>query len=93
MADFSGMNVESITGQVVPGFRRQSEAVTQVIQQVERLIAVVQHDWKGNDSKQFIQKWEGEYRRPLQQLVEELKQLADIAQRNAQSQSQTSSSL
>lgn len=93
MADFSGMNVEVIQGQVVPGFRRQSDSVNQIIREVERLIQIVQTDWKGNDSKQFIQKWESEYRPPLNRLVEELRQLADIAQRNAQSQAQTSAQL
>lgn len=93
MAEFSGMNVEAILGQVVPGLRRQSDAVNQVIREVERIIQTAQNDWKGQDSKQFTQKWEGEYKRPLTQLVEELKQLADIAQRNAQKQQQTSAQL
>jgi len=94
MADnFSGMNVEAITGQVVPGFRQQSEAVRAVISAVEKLIGVVQTDWKGQDSQQFIQKWQGEYRSPLQKLAEELNELSSTAQRNAENQRQTSSSL
>lgn len=93
MAEFSGMNVEVIKGQVVPGFNRQAESVQQIIREVERLIQVVQNDWKGNDSKQFVNKWESEYRRPLNQLSEELKQLATTASKNAENQAQTSSTL
>lgn len=93
MANFSGMNFESILGQVVPGFSRQSEAVNHVIQEVERLIGTVQTEWKGNDSTQFIQKWQSEYRRPLQQLAQELQQLSELAKRNAERQRDTSASL
>ena len=93
MAEFSGMNVEAITSQVVPGFRQQSEAVRTVISSVEKLIGVVQTDWKGTDSQQFIQKWQGEYRNPLQKLAEELNELSSTAQRNAEMQRQTSSGL
>ena len=93
MSQFSGMNVESITSQVVLGFRNQSESVRSVIQGVERLIGIVETEWKGNDSRQFIQKWQGEYRGPLQQLAEELDNLGVLAGRNAEAQRANSSTL
>lgn len=93
MSQFIGMNVESITATVVPGLKTQSEAVRTVIGEVERIIGVVQNDWRGDDSRMFIEKWQSEYRSPLQRLAEELNNLASIANSNAEAQRQQSSTL
>lgn len=93
MAEFSGMNVDSILNRVAPGFHNQSQAVNTVINEVQKLIAIVQSDWKGNDSRQFVDKWNQEYHRPLMQLARDLEQLSTLARKNATTQQQTSSAL
>ncbi len=90
MSQFLGMNVENILSQVVPGFENQSTAVREVISAVERLITTVQTDWKGRDSEMFVDRWTNQYKRPLEQLAEDLAGLANTAKSNAEAQQQQS---
>ena len=88
-----GMNVNANTGQVVPGPNREAQDIERTATDVDRLLQQVEANWKGNDARQFQQKWTGQYRNQLKRLAEELKQLADTARRNADNQRSTSSTL
>lgn len=89
----SGMNVEVITGKVVPGLKRQADELDRAANDIERLVREAEENWKGNDSKQFAAKWNGGYKGQLKKLVEEIRTFADTARKNAEAQRSTSSTL
>ena len=65
MAISHGMNVDAITGQVVPGLNREAQEIERTVTDVDRLLQQVEANWKGNDAQQFQQKWNGQYRTQL----------------------------
>ena len=64
-----GMNVDVITGQVVPGLNREAQDIERTVTDVDRLLQQVEANWKGNDARQFQQKWTGQYRNQLKRLA------------------------
>lgn len=90
--DFSGMKVEVVRGKIAPGLHQQSQACTNVVNEVNKLMTMCQDAWKGSDAKQFAQKW-NEYQPKLKQLAQELEQLSQTAKKNADAQQSTSSAL
>lgn len=89
----SGMNVEVISGTIVPGLNREAQEIERTIADVDRLVRETSENWKGSDAKQFEQKWNSEFKYQLKKLGQELKQLADTARKNADRQRDTSASL
>ena len=89
----SGMNVEVITGKIVPGLQREAQEIERTVNDVDRLGRETAENWKGSDAKQFEQKWYGEYKNQLKKLAQELKQLSETARKNADRQRDTSSTL
>ena len=89
----SGMNVDVITGKIVPGLKREADEIERTVNDVDRLVRETAENWKGSDAKQFEQKWNGEYKNQLKKLAQELKQLSETARKNADRQRDTSASL
>ncbi len=95
MASIShGMNVDVITGQVVPGLNREAQEVERTVADVDRLLQQVEANWKGTDAKQFQSKWTGQYRNQLKrhsllhssQHNSQLHSLSSSRSRNSRSQ-------
>lgn len=90
MAITHGMNVEQVR-QIGRKLQAEAEKIGQVMQTVDSQVQTAQTAWKGPDSQQFAQTWQG-HRPQLQKLKSELETLSKKALSNAEAQTSTSSS-
>ncbi|MDO4717599.1 MAG: WXG100 family type VII secretion target [Propionibacteriaceae bacterium] len=91
MAITHGMNVEQVR-QIAGKLDREAQQIEAIIQHVNNHIQEALEAWKGPDSRQFSQLWEGQHRPQLRKLKNDLEDLARKARSNATAQTSTSSS-
>ncbi|MDO4783627.1 MAG: WXG100 family type VII secretion target [Propionibacteriaceae bacterium] len=91
MAITHGMNVEQVK-QIANKLDREAQQIETIMQHVDSHIREALEAWKGPDSKQFSQLWEGQHRPQLRKLKADLENLAKKARTNASAQTSTSSS-
>ena len=87
-----GMNVESIltaSNQML----READRLDEALRKVDALVDLAGRHWRGPNLSQFRGRWEGQYRRAGVRAAADLRQLADLARRNAEAQRRTSATL
>ena len=88
----SGMDVDSILG-VADRLSSQASRLDDALRGVDRVVAIAMQNWRGPDISQFKTRWEGQYRRAGLSTSRDLRDLADVARRNALAQRETSNTL
>lgn len=88
----SGMNVESIIG-VGNRLNEQANQLEASLRAVDKVVGIAAQHWKGPNLSQFRAQWDNHYRRTGLAVITDLRQLADLARRNAEQQRRTSSTL
>lgn len=87
-----GMDTGAVR-EVARELKARSTALRTVCTDVDGLVAMAGRIWKGPDSSQFADKWRNSTRRLLQDLANQLDELAKTAVRNADAQEQVSNTL
>lgn len=94
MADaFIGANVGELNNLATNLDQTQAGTIDQVMQQVQGMIDQLDSVWRGNDATQFAGEWNGTHRPALQSAAEALRKAAGDARKNAETQSNTSSTM
>lgn len=90
---FIGANVGELQNLAARLDQTYAEGIANVIKQVEGEIGNLDALWKGNDANQFRDEWTNQHRQALQNAVEALRKAAGDARKNAEIQTQTSSTM
>lgn len=88
----TGMNVAEIRN-LAGQLQRRAESVERTTREVQRLVDLSRTNWAGDDIRQFEARWNGGTHATAQRISGDLRQLADIARRNADAQERTSAEL
>lgn len=88
----TGMNVEAILD-VAAQLDRNASRIEQSMRAIDDLTRTATDAWRGPDVAQFRGRWEGQLRRSGLTAAQQLRDFADVARRNAESQRATSDTL
>ena len=86
-----GMDVEVVKG-IGRDLGTQATAIQTSIGQINTLLLKAKDAWKGKDSEQFEQLWNGQYQGQLKKIQQEIDALGKSATKNANAQETTSNS-
>lgn len=90
MSEFLGMNPAEVR-QLASQMEQKAEEIESIKSQLTSALHSAQ--WTGNDAKQYRSEWDSQHVPAMTRVVESLKQAAQTAKRNADTQDQTSGSL
>ena len=90
---FIGANVGELQNLAARLDQTYAESIDSVIRQVEEEIGRLDDLWRGNDATQFRSEWESQHRQALRNAVDALRKAAGDARKNAEIQTQTSSTM
>lgn len=88
----TGMNVAEIRN-LAGQLQRRAESVERSTREVQRLVDLSRTNWAGDDIRQFEARWNGGTHATAQRISGDLRQLAEIARRNADAQERASAEL
>lgn len=91
-AGYLGMDPDVIES-VGARLRRQSEALQEVMGNVDRLAGRAQDNWGGHDAQQFVSTWRGRHRSALSAAQQAVAGMAQVTVRQAQEQRAASGSV
>lgn len=89
MAGLWGLDVQAVT-QLGATLNQKSQEIQGILQTLSSQLQSA--DWRGPDGDRFRNDWDGRHRPALQNVSEALREAGSTAQKNAQQQSDASSS-
>ena len=86
------MNADAVRA-AAQNLTAQGDKVTEISRAVGSLLQVAHANWQGDDLRQFEQRWQQQYHGTCLQLGDQLREWANLARRNAETQERTSATL
>ena len=86
-----GMDVDVVKG-IGRDLGTQATAIQTSITAINKLLAQAKDNWKGKDSDQFEQLWNGQYQAQMKKIHQDIDALGKAATKNANAQETTSNS-
>ena len=87
---FEGMDVDVVSGQVLPQMNTQLQQLESVIQAMQHVVSSLEGAWKGPDAARFASEWPSHHAQ-LMAAHTGLQEMRDHTQRNLQEQQSASS--
>ena len=88
----TGLNVAEIRN-LAGQLQRRAESFERTTREIQRLVDLSRTNWAGPDIRQFEARWNGVTHATAQRISSDLRQLAEIARRNADAQERASAEL
>jgi WXG100 family type VII secretion target len=90
MSNWSGMNLAQVKSEGKDLDRIAGELKT-LQTAVETEVREIESNWNGQDSKDFVKKWDGDYKAKIEKAIKLLEEMAGKVASNASAQGTTSS--